>query len=246
MKHIDKLKKQLDAHRPLPPETVRSLKEHLIVEWTYHSNSIEGNTLTLSETKVVIQDGMTVGGKTWKEHLEAINHKEAILFLEDVVERREPISERIIKELHALILQGIDKENAGKYRQVAVVISGATHIPPEPWKVQEEMNRLISWYEGKAQTLHPVERAAILHCEFVRIHPFVDGNGRTARLLLNMELMRSGYVPVVIKAEQRAEYYDALNHYGESRDPGLFVEMVKLLEEEALRFYLRFVPDQKL
>ncbi|SDI58153.1 Fic family protein [Natribacillus halophilus] len=238
LKEIDELKKQLDEKRPLPPETLQNLKEHLLVEWTYHSNAIEGNTLTLAETKVVLEDGITVGGKTMREHLEAINHKEAILYLEEVIRRGEQLTQHTIKTIHSLILRGIDRQNAGTYRKTNVVISGAEHRPPDPVMVQEQMDDLMVWYEDNDH--HPVLRAAILHSAFVKIHPFMDGNGRTARLLLNLELMRSGYVPIVIHNHERLAYYRALDQSHTTGDHSDFVEIVGSNLKEALQFYLEF------
>jgi Fic family protein len=189
---INKKKRLLDQKRPLPEHTSRSIREHLIVYWTYHSNALEGNTLTLPETKVVLE-GITVGGKTIKEHLEATNHKEAILYVEEIVSRNEQLSEWQIKNLHRLILKHIEDELAGVYRKENVTISGATHIPPDFVLVRDEMEQLILRYESWQvdQNVHAIERASLLHIEFVKIHPFIDGNGRTARLLLNFELMKA-------------------------------------------------------
>lgn len=208
---IDQLRKRLDQKRPFPKSFVKNLHDHLVVEWTYHSNSMEGNTLTLTETKVVLEDGITIGGKSVKEHLEALNHREAIFLLEDIVKKHESFSERVIIDLHAVILQGIDNQNAGNYRKVNVLISGAKHIPSDFLIAAEQMHDLITWYKTEAQQLHLVEGAARLHSLFVKIHPFIDGNGRIARLLLNLELLKSGFVPIVIKKEQRLSYYQALD-----------------------------------
>ncbi len=205
---IDQLKSQLDSHRPLPANTVKSLHEHMIVEWTYNSNAIEGNTLTLKETKVVLE-GITIGGKSMREHFETINHKEAIDYVEAVVHHEEDINERLIKSIHLLVLKNIDEENAGRYRSENVLISGAEHRPPEHIAVQAQMEELINGYNNF--TGHPVERAARLHVDFVKIHPFIDGNGRTARLLMNLDLMKAGYQPVIIQAKEKLAYYEALD-----------------------------------
>ncbi|MDZ7672430.1 MAG: Fic family protein [Halanaerobiales bacterium] len=188
-----KSRKRSKKKRPLPKNTLQSLREKLILEWIYNSNAIEGNTLTLSETKVVLEDGITIGGKTLKEHLEIVNHKEAINYMEDVINKNEKLSERQIKNLQYLILKGIDDENAGKYRHEKVVISGAEHVPPAPIFIHDQMEELINWYYGEGLSLHAIERAAKLHTNFVKIHPFIDGNGRTAKILLNFELIKAGY-----------------------------------------------------
>jgi Fic family protein len=206
---VDGEKSRLDAKRPLPPHTVASLREKLALEWTYHSNAIEGNTLTLRETKVVLE-GITVGGKTLREHFEAINHRDAILYVEDIVAKREALTEWHIKNIHSLVLKGIDHHGAGQYRRENVAIAGASTTPPDFLHLDEEMASLIGWYE-QAETMHPIERAAELHTRFVKIHPFVDGNGRTGRLLLNFDLMKAGYPPAVIRTEDRLAYYDTLD-----------------------------------
>jgi Fic family protein len=203
--HIDEKKKVLDNKRPLPVNTVKSLRENMLIEWTYNSNAIEGNTLTISETKVVLE-GITIGGKSMKEHLEVINHKDAILYLEELVEEKVILSEWDIKNIHRLVLKTIDDDNAGVYRTENVIISGAKHRPPQHYIVKEQIENLIKQYCVEWQALHSIERAALLHGEFVKIHPFVDGNGRTARLLLNFELMKAGFPPVIIKKEMRSLY----------------------------------------
>lgn len=238
---IDQLQRELDQKRPFPKETLHSLREDLITKWTYNSNAIEGNTLTLSETKVVLEDGITIGGKSVREHLEAINHKEAILYLEQLVQQDEPLTERTIRDLHSIILRGIDQDNAGMYRNQNVLISGAEHIPPDAFQVPDQMRDLMDWYKGEAKKLHSVKRAAILHSQFVKIHRFIDGNGRTARLLLNLELMKAGYVPVVVKADQRADYYQALDHAHTTGDNSDFIILVGNVLKDTLEFYLEFL-----
>lgn len=233
---IDRLKATLDQHRPLDPAIVRNLREDLIVRWTYHSNAIEGNTLTLQETKVALE-GITIGGKTLREHLEAVNHRDAILYLEELVQKNGPLTEWEIKSIHQLILKGIDDDNAGRYRTVNVRIAGAEHLPPDQVVVPELMERFISWYQTEAMSLHPVERAARVHSDFVKIHPFVDGNGRTSRLLMNLELMKAGYPPAILPVERRLAYYQALDadHVRGQRDA--FVQMVADIVREGFRPY---------
>lgn len=209
---IDDLKAKLDQHRPLSPAIVRNLHEDLILRWTYHSNAIEGNTLTLLETKVVLE-GITVGGKALREHFEAINHRDAILYVEDIIKKNEPFSEWQIRNIHQLILKNIDDENAGRYRQQNVLISGATTNPPDYTLLNDKMAQFIDWYNTDAHKLHPLERAAKVHADFVGIHPFIDGNGRTSRLLMNLELLKSGYPPSVITVDNRLAYYEALDQW---------------------------------
>jgi len=236
---VDSLKRELDSKRPIPKETLKSLKESINLEWTYNSNGIEGNTLTLRETQVVLE-GITVGGKSIKEHLEAINHEKAILFLDDLVKDNEPISEWNIKNIHQLILKDIDNENAGRYRKENVTIKGATHIPPDYLKVPELMEKLILTYNTWNE-YHPIIQAALLHGELVKIHPFVDGNGRTSRLLMNLDLMNSGYNPVIIKKESRLKYYEALDKAHTTGNYTDFVKLVTKLEIEMLKKYLELI-----
>lgn len=236
---VDELNKELNSKRPISKETLKSLKESINLEWTYNSNGIEGNTLTLRETQVVLE-GITVGGKSLKEHLEAINHEQAILFLDDLIKDKEPITEWNIKNIHQLVLKEIDDDNAGKYRDENVKIKGATHIPPDYLIVPELMEKLIINYEDWKK-YHPIIRAALLHGELVKIHPFVDGNGRTSRLVMNLSLMNSGYLPVIVKKENRLEYYNALDKAHTTGDYTDFVKLVNELEIEMLNKYLELL-----
>lgn len=233
---INIFKKTLDSYRPLPPEIVSNLHEDLVLRWTYHSNAIEGNTLTLKETKVALE-GITVGGKTMREHFEAINHREAIYFVEDLVKRNEPLSEWQIKSIHQLILKNIDDAHAGIYRKTNVIIAGADHVPPDALHVESEMQAFITWYRQKAGVLHPVERAARVHADFVKIHPFTDGNGRTSRLLMNLELMKDGYPPVVLPVERRLEYYEALDAAHTKQDYEPFLTLSAEVVEAGFKPY---------
>lgn len=238
-KEVDEKLDKLNKKRPLPKETLKSLQESYILDWTYNSNAIEGNTLTLRETKVVLE-GITIGGKSVREHLEVINHKEAILYLEELVKENTDLSEWNIKNIHGLILKEIDNGNAGKYRLENVKISGATQVPTDYIKVPEEMEKLIYRYDTWDK-YHPLVRSALLHGEFVFIHPFVDGNGRTARLLMNFEAMKSGYLPIIIKANVRSKYYDALDKAMISHDYTDFIKLVVEEENKMLDQYLEIV-----
>lgn len=239
-KSLDEKKKILDSKRPLPKETLKSLEENFKLEWTYNSNAIEGNTLTLKETKVVLE-GITIGGKTMREHLEVINHNEAIEFLEELINDNRELTEIDIKNIHAIVLKGIDDEDAGRYRTENVIISGASHIPPESIRVPELMEKLIYRYDEWKEKYHPIVVAALLHAEFVKIHPFIDGNGRTARLLMNFEVMKNGYPPIIIKTEQRHKYYDTLD---EGAMTGNYTEFVKIVAKQAVEMidlYLKVI-----
>lgn len=230
LSNIGQAKAKIDSVRPLPPYTVKSLHDKLALDWTYHSNAIEGNTLTLRETKVVLE-GITVGGKTIREHLEAVNHYEAISYVEEIVARQLPLSEWVLKNIHGLVLNKIDSQNAGRYRQENVVITGASTTAPDHLHLPNEMHELMNWYSA-SQDLHPVERAAELHTRFVKIHPFVDGNGRTARLLMNLELIKEGYPPAVIRKEDREAYYSALD---EACSSGNFDSITRLVSDATQR-----------
>lgn len=236
---VDEKLAKLNSKRPLSKETIKTLQDAINLEWTYNSNGIEGNTLTLKETKVVLE-GITVGGKSVREHLEAVNHENAIEYLEELVKDQSEISEWNIKSLHQLILKGIDDANAGKYRNNNVIISGAKHRPPEYVKVPELMEKLIINYEDWDE-YHPIIRASLLHGELVKIHPFIDGNGRLSRLMMNMDLIKSGYVPVIIKKENRIKYYEALDKAHTTGDYTDFVKLVTEAENEMLDRYLEVI-----
>lgn len=233
---IDDLKNKLDQRRPLSPAMVKNLQEDLIIRWTYHSNAIEGNTLTLLETKVILE-GITVGGKALREHFEAINHRNAIYYVEDIIHKEEQFSEWQIRNIHQLILKNIDDENAGRYRQQNVLISGATSTPPDYTLLNDKMGQLINWYETEAYKLHPIERAAKVHADFVGIHPFIDGNGRTSRLLMNLELMKAGYPPCVITVENRLAYYEALDQWMTHGKTEAFIQLVSNAVLEGFKPY---------
>ncbi len=234
---INEKKAQLDAARSLPIYTLKSLREKLFLEWTYNSNAIEGNTLTMNETKIVLE-GITIGGKTLREHLEVINHRDAITYVEEIVQMKEPLSEWQIKNLHRLVLKGIHDEYAGAYRKEQVFISGATHRPPAHYLIEEKMEQMMNWYLNEGIHLHPVERGAMLHAIFVGIHPFIDGNGRTSRLLLNLEVMKNGFPPVIIKVENRLGYYEALDKAHTTEDYSDFIALVEREVEDSLDLYL--------
>ncbi len=236
---IDNRKAILDSKRPLSKEAVNMLQEVINLEWTFNSIGIEGNTLTLKETKVVLE-GITVGGKTIKEHLEAINHGQSIEFLEDLLKDKIELSEWNIKCLHQLLLKGIDDKNAGRYRTNNVYISGAEHVPPDYIRVPELMEKLMINYK-KWNEYHPIVKAALLHGELVKIHPFIDGNGRISRLIMNMELMKYGYVPVILKKDNRLEYYEALDKAHTTNDYTAFIKLIAKEESNMLDRYLEVI-----
>ena len=209
---IDQKKKVLDAKRPLTRGEIERLTEAFAVEYTYNSNAIEGNTLTLRETDMVLH-GLTIAQKPLREHLEAVGHKEAFDFVLELVRDNVPLSEQVIKQIHALVLED-KRADRGVYRRVPVGIMGAKHNPVQPYLIRSEMELLLLVY-GDHMERHIVSRLAQFHLEFEAIHPFIDGNGRTGRLLVNLELMKAGYPPIDIKFTDRMRYYQAFDDYHE-------------------------------
>ncbi len=212
LKECSDLQKAWSSKKPLNQLQLRKMEEYFNLNYTYESNRIEGNTLTLQETFLVVNDGITVGGKSVREHLEVINHTEAIQYLSELIQNKTVFSERVLKEIHYLVLKGIDRENAGVYRSIGVRISGSSHLPPEPYLLNPLMEEAFVYYKENKSILHPIILASEMHERIVRIHPFIDGNGRTCRLIMNLILMQNGYPIANIKGEleNRLRYYNAL------------------------------------
>ncbi len=232
---VDALKAELDKRRPLTQGELQRLRDEFLIEYTYNSNAIEGNTLTLQETALVLE-GITIDKKPLKDHLEAVGHRDAFLYVEDLVKNKVPFSERIIKEIHTLVL--MDRpEDRGVYRRIPVRIMGAYHVPPDPVLVPEQMERLVTEFEGNKK-LHPIERAALFHLKFEGIHPFVDGNGRTGRLILNLMLMQAGYPPINVKYSDRKRYYEAFDEYYRYDSLGIMLSSLANLLRERINRYL--------
>lgn len=212
LNEIDAIKFKIDALKPLNTIQLERLNDYFFTNYTFESNKIEGNTLTLQETSLVIKEGLTIGGKSVREHLEAINHSEAVNFINDIAIKSEHLNERTIKDLHYLVLKSIQTTNAGKYRSVEVRISGSEHLPPVFFDVPFKMQELINYYQQQHKNLHPVILAADTHQILVGIHPFIDGNGRTSRLLMNLILLQNGYYIANIKGNlaSKLAYYKAL------------------------------------
>lgn len=208
----DQLHEKWQSKKPLDGLQVEKMQEFFHTAYTYESNRIEGNTLTLSETHLVINDGITIGGKSMREHLELINHKEAIDLVLDFVENKVHFNAFYLKQIHQLVLKGIDKRNAGVYRSVPVRISGSAHLPPEPFRIDKLMEDYFLFYEMQKKVLHPIILAAEMHERLVSIHPFIDGNGRTSRLVMNLILLQHGFTLVNLKGDpdQKANYFKAL------------------------------------
>lgn len=231
-------KKELDAYRPIPEIAIRSIKEALTLEWTYHSNSIEGNSLTLRETKVILEEGMTIKGKSLREHFEAVNHQEAIEFVEQLAHPDYVLKTKDILDVHALVLQKIEKEFAGRFRTAGVRIGGANFIPPNALKVSDFMDELIEWINLPQESeIDSIIHIAVFHHRFVWIHPFFDGNGRTVRLIFNLLLMKLGFPPAIILQQDRKKYYEALNKANDG-DYSKIILLVFQAIERSLTIYL--------
>jgi Fic family protein len=237
LNRLEEKKAQLDALRPLPAAAVRRLDEQLAVEWIYNSNAIEGSTLTLKETQLILETGLTIGGKSLREHFEVINHKEAIEYVEALATGDDPITPYHVRQIHRLVLTRIDDASAGQYRSLAVRITGAAHQSPEPWQVPILMSEWGDWLNHSA-ALHGVERAALAHHRLVAIHPFIDGNGRTARLVMNLLLMRDGYPPTIILRVNRRQYYRTLAQ-ADAGNAAPLVNLVGRAVERSLALYLQ-------
>ncbi len=245
---IDVLKNELDSFRPLPPELMETINKKFKLEWTYNSNAIEGNTLTLQETAYFLQHGLTSKGKPLRDYLEAQNHAEAIDWLKEVISEKRPITEGFIKELHALLLKGIEhiwvgpagnrvkkKITPGQYKTEpnhVLTLDGEIHYYCEPVRVPEEMEKMVEMIN--AAQYHPVELSARVHHGLAAIHPFDDGNGRVSRFLMNLILIKNGYLPVIIKQERREDYYKALKKADEGKMDD-FIQLVALEEKNSLQ-----------
>jgi Fic family protein/DNA-binding XRE family transcriptional regulator len=240
LKEIDGLKKELIQFRKY--DSFR-ISQALELEYTFESNKIEGNTLTLKEIDLIVNEGLTISGKSMREHLEAINHQEAIAYIKELMDKNTAINEREILCIHNLVLRGIYPEDAGKYRKVQVMIKGSSHMPPQPFLVAKEMEELFIWYQTNKNNLHPIILAAEMHERLVTIHPFIDGNGRTSRLLMNLILLQHGYVIANIKGthESRMSYYNALETCQVENNKEHFLLFIAQTEKECLERYLSII-----
>jgi Fic family protein len=233
---LSEKKAQIDNYRPIPTIAIHSITESLTLEWTHHSSGIEGNSLTLQETKVVLGEGMTIKGKSLREHFEVVNHHEAIDFIISLAKPDYKINEADILDTHAIILEKIEKDFAGRFRNSGVRIGGTNFTPPNALKVYDMIHELMDW-TNSSDDLHPIVRATIFHHRFVHINPFFDGNGRTVRLLFNLLLMKDGYPPAVILKNDRKKYYDALNKANLGDYSKLFL-LISQAAERSLNIYL--------
>ncbi len=238
LERLDAKKARLDGLRPLPAAILRRLREEMAIEWTYNSNAIEGSTLTLRETRLILETGLTIGAKSLREHFEALNHREAIDYVEALASGKVQLTPYHVRQIHKLILARIDDENAGQYRTTPVRITGAAHQPPEAWEVPHRMSewgdRLVSM---DARRRHPVELAALAHHQLTSIHPFLDGNGRTARLVMNLLLFRKGFPPAIIQQTYRRQYYRTLAQ-ADAGNEAPVVNLVGRALERSLTLYI--------
>ncbi|MEJ2281604.1 MAG: Fic family protein [Candidatus Bathyarchaeota archaeon] len=241
---LDK-KKRLDSHRPISLSLVKRLKEQLVINYTYNSNAIEGNTLTLNETRLVIQEGITIGGKSITEVLEAKNHPEAINFIEDLVSEKREISEDNILGLHKLIMSNII-DDAGCYRTTGVTIGGAVFNPPPSSEVKPRIDELLEWLQRNPEEYTPIELAAVFHHLFVSTHPFIEGNGRTARLLMNVTLMKNGYPFIaIVSKNDRPKYLKTLME-ADLGNSAPFVNFIARCVEKSLDVYLEALEEPQI
>lgn len=240
LEEVDLLFERWSSIKPLNFTQLQKMQEYFNVAYTYDSNKIEGNTLTLQETHLVVNEGITIGGKSMREHLEAINHQDAIGFIREMALGKEDISPRNVLDMHQLILKSIDSPNAGIYRKINVRISGSEHIPPEHFLLSQLMDDFYLHYERQKRVLHPVILAAEMHERLVSIHPFVDGNGRTARLLMNYILLRNGFTIAILKGDPiaRMAYYKALEEVQVNNNPEPFYLLIIQKVKESLEEHL--------
>lgn len=239
LNEIDKNLEKLSTMRPLTQGEVERLRDEFLIEFTYNSNAIEGNTLTLQETAMVLE-GVTIDQKPLKEHLEIIGHRDAFKYVESLVSEKQEFSEYVIKSIHSLVL--MDRaEDRGMYRRIPVRIMGAFHEPPQPYLVEPMMNELIVNHTVRKAKMHLVEAVALFHLDFEGIHPFIDGNGRTGRLLINLELMQNGYPAIDVKFSDRRKYYQAFDEYYRNQNELPMVEMVAGYVNERLEGYLMVI-----
>jgi Fic family protein len=237
------LKKMRDrlilAKDRLPKAAFENFEKSFDIEYAHDSTAIEGNTLSLIETKAVLEDGLSVGGKSIREIYEVVNHDKAFRYVKQCISEKKPLDEPIVKDIHALLME--NNLIGGIYRNSEVRITGAAHKPPAPGEMYMQIKNFFFTLPEKTLEMNPVELAAYTHAEFVKIHPFVDGNGRTSRLIMNYQLMEAGFLPISIAAAQRVDYYNSLDGYAIKGDLDPFARMIAQLEQSKLREYLSLV-----
>ena len=238
----EKVKKYNSVKDKIDKITLSSYEKDFELTFTHNSTAIEGNTLTLIETKLLLDDGITVGGKDLREIYEVVNHNKAYKYVKKCIGEGKPLSESIVKDLHEILTDNILQ--GGIYRNQEVRITGASHTPPSGMDMYNQIKDFYNDMEVKKFSLNPVEYAAWTHAEFVRIHPFVDGNGRTARLLMNYQLLSAGMLPVSVAKENRIDYYNALEAYAVNGTLDPFADLIADLEEKQLDLYISLARDR--
>jgi len=243
LEQINDLKQSLDSFRPLQGIHIEKLNQYLDEVFTYDSTTIEGNTLTLQETALVLNKGITIGGKSLREHFEIVNHKEAIDYIKEIVKKEEVFNKRVLLDIHHLILKNIDSQNVGKFRNIDVMISGSAHKPPTFLQVENLINDYFEFYEQEKEDLNPVILAAELHERLVTIHPFIDGNGRTARLVMNLILLKEGFPIVNISSQNalRDAYYKSLEIAQTEGNKEVFHKFIAKNVKDSLIKYLEII-----
>jgi Fic family protein len=243
-KKADYYKNLIDSYRPFDLKQLKELDNYFRIGFTFSSNSIEGNTLTIDETKIILEDGITVGGKPIKDYYEAAGHAQAYDYMISLARTEQlDITETVIKRLHYLFYHRMDQEEAGRYRKIQVNSSGTDYFPPKPEDVPHLMEHFINQMQSSKRFMHPVEFAALCHKRFVDIHPFKDGNGRTARLLMNLILVNAGYGVTLIPPDLRSEYIDALVLSQRANNPNVdaLIEFIAGCVIESEREYCRLL-----
>lgn len=242
IRKVEELQNKLTKLRPLTSEELRRLNEEFMIEYTYDSNAIEGSTLTLEETSLILKENITIQEKPLNDHLSAIGHKDAYYYIEDLVKNKHELNENEILNIHSLVLMDRPSDK-GKYRNVPVQILGTNAKLSEPYLIKPNMENLLTWYKNE-NTKSTVERIALFHLKFETIHPFLDGNGRTGRLILNLELMKNNYVPINIKYKDRRRYYDAFKEYNDKENTTLMTELICDYLIEELERYISLREDK--
>lgn len=241
---LERLKNRfVDSVQNISPEAWANYTQAFEIEYTHNSTAIEGNTLTLIETKVLLEDGISVGGKSLREIYEVVNHQKAFTYIKEQISKGKPLSEDVVKDIHSILMENIIV--GGIYRMEPVKITGANHTPPTRNEMYFQIKEFYAQLPEQELKLNPIELAAWTHAEFVRIHPFLDGNGRTSRLLMNYQLMSHGYFPISIAKENRLDYYTTLDEYAVSRNLEPFSEMVFTLEEKRLKEMSELISEEQ-
>lgn len=241
LSEIERKRRLLEEMRPLTPGEIKQLRDEFAVEFTYNSNAIEGNTLTLKETALVLE-GMTIDQKPLKDHLEAVGHRDAFLYIEDIAKQQIPLSVSVIKNIHSLVLMN-QPEDRGVFRKIPVRIMGAYTEPVQPYLIEPKITELLATNEERKASMNAIERIARFHLEFEGIHPFIDGNGRTGRLVMNLDLIRCGYPPINVKFTDRRRYYDAFDAYYRDGDAAAMINLIAEYVNERLDAYLRILSE---